>query len=230
MAGHDVNYAAISGALSVSTMNSSFSLFSNWEEQTLYPSRQSIYWPILQEDRSLVHGVSFCASLKEKRAGKVLLNLKQVLLNFRPGYRLCDGWRRSLSQYLYLGRKNKWTVWKTTRTQHPWFWYYCFPHNLQSLGAPFYDVYETKDGKYLSVGAIEPQFYAVLVKKMGLSDKLKVLLSTLVVDSYSSFSWMIKWISRSGTKPEISYPRPSNLKRETSGKKFSMILMVVWHL
>ncbi len=27
-------------------------------------------------------------------------------------------------------------------------------------GAHFYDVYETKDGKYVSIGSIEPQFYA----------------------------------------------------------------------
>lgn len=27
-------------------------------------------------------------------------------------------------------------------------------------GAPFYDVYETKDGRHMAVGPIEPQFYA----------------------------------------------------------------------
>ena len=31
-------------------------------------------------------------------------------------------------------------------------------------GAPFYDTYETKDGKYVSVGAIEPKFYANLLR------------------------------------------------------------------
>jgi alpha-methylacyl-CoA racemase len=35
-------------------------------------------------------------------------------------------------------------------------------------GAPFYNTYETKDGKYMAVGAIEPQFYAALLKGMGL--------------------------------------------------------------
>jgi alpha-methylacyl-CoA racemase len=35
-------------------------------------------------------------------------------------------------------------------------------------GAPFYDTYETQDGKYISVGSIEPQFYALLVEKAGL--------------------------------------------------------------
>lgn len=41
--------------------------------------------------------------------------------------------------------------------------------NLIDSGAHFYDVYETKDGKYVSIGAIEPQFYAILLDKMGLA-------------------------------------------------------------
>jgi alpha-methylacyl-CoA racemase len=40
--------------------------------------------------------------------------------------------------------------------------------NLLDSGAPFYDAYETSDGKWVSVGAIEPQFYAELVETMGL--------------------------------------------------------------
>ncbi|MGA9745815.1 MAG: CaiB/BaiF CoA-transferase family protein, partial [Nocardioides sp.] len=37
-------------------------------------------------------------------------------------------------------------------------------------GAPFYDVYETADGRHLSVGALEPQFYAELVRLLELED------------------------------------------------------------
>jgi alpha-methylacyl-CoA racemase len=40
--------------------------------------------------------------------------------------------------------------------------------NLLDSGAPFYDAYETSDGRWISVGAIEPQFYAELVSTMGL--------------------------------------------------------------
>ena len=40
--------------------------------------------------------------------------------------------------------------------------------NLLDGGAPFYQVYETADGGYVSVGAIEPQFYALLIKGLGL--------------------------------------------------------------
>jgi alpha-methylacyl-CoA racemase len=43
--------------------------------------------------------------------------------------------------------------------------------NMLDTGAHFYDVYETADGKYLSVGAIEPQFYAALLRGLGLEDE-----------------------------------------------------------
>ncbi|MEG9862645.1 MAG: CaiB/BaiF CoA-transferase family protein [Parvularculales bacterium] len=43
--------------------------------------------------------------------------------------------------------------------------------NLLDGGAHFYDTYETSDGKWISVGSIEPQFYALLREKAGLEDK-----------------------------------------------------------
>jgi len=39
--------------------------------------------------------------------------------------------------------------------------------NVLSLGAPFYNVYETADGKHITVGAGEPQFYARLIELLG---------------------------------------------------------------
>ena len=36
--------------------------------------------------------------------------------------------------------------------------------NMLDTGAHFYDVYETKDGKFVSIGSIEPQFYAELLE------------------------------------------------------------------
>ena len=42
--------------------------------------------------------------------------------------------------------------------------------NLLDGGAPYYDVYETADGRHMSVGALEPQFYAELVDLLGLTD------------------------------------------------------------
>ena len=34
-------------------------------------------------------------------------------------------------------------------------------------GTPWYDLYETADGQHMSVGALEPQFWAVLVERIG---------------------------------------------------------------
>ena len=42
--------------------------------------------------------------------------------------------------------------------------------NLLDTGAHFYDVYKCKDEKYISIGSIEPQFYAELLRLMGLAD------------------------------------------------------------
>ncbi len=37
-------------------------------------------------------------------------------------------------------------------------------------GADFYDVYPCKDGKWISVGPLEPKFYALLIETLGLQD------------------------------------------------------------
>ncbi|MCP3983552.1 MAG: CoA transferase [bacterium] len=41
--------------------------------------------------------------------------------------------------------------------------------NMLDSGAHFYEVYETADGKWVSIGSIEPQFYASLVERLGLA-------------------------------------------------------------
>jgi alpha-methylacyl-CoA racemase len=41
--------------------------------------------------------------------------------------------------------------------------------NLLDSGAHFYEVYETSDGEYVSIGAIEKQFYEELLERLGLS-------------------------------------------------------------
>lgn len=42
--------------------------------------------------------------------------------------------------------------------------------NMLDGGAHFYGSYETRDGKFISIGSIEPQFYALLLEKTGLAD------------------------------------------------------------
>jgi alpha-methylacyl-CoA racemase len=43
--------------------------------------------------------------------------------------------------------------------------------NRLDTGAPYYDVYETSDAKFVSIGSIEPQFYAELLARTGLADE-----------------------------------------------------------
>ncbi len=42
--------------------------------------------------------------------------------------------------------------------------------NILDTGAPWYDVYETRDGKHVAIGAIEPKFFAELTEKLALDD------------------------------------------------------------
>jgi alpha-methylacyl-CoA racemase len=43
--------------------------------------------------------------------------------------------------------------------------------NLLDGGAPFYDIYETADGEHMSVGALEPQFFATFIELLGIKDQ-----------------------------------------------------------
>jgi alpha-methylacyl-CoA racemase len=42
--------------------------------------------------------------------------------------------------------------------------------NLLDSGAPFYEVYATRDGQHVAVGALEAQFYARLLELLGIPD------------------------------------------------------------
>jgi alpha-methylacyl-CoA racemase len=44
--------------------------------------------------------------------------------------------------------------------------------NILDLAAPFYNVYETSDGRYVSIGCGEPKFYAQLLRLLGLNEDL----------------------------------------------------------
>jgi alpha-methylacyl-CoA racemase len=47
-----------------------------------------------------------------------------------------------------------------------------FGTNVLDTGAPFYDTYETADGAFVSLGSLEPQFYAELVERIGLAGEV----------------------------------------------------------
>jgi alpha-methylacyl-CoA racemase len=42
--------------------------------------------------------------------------------------------------------------------------------NMLDTGMPYYDTYETADGRYVSIGSLEPQFYAALLERLGVAD------------------------------------------------------------
>lgn len=61
-------------------------------------------------------------------------------------------------------------VWKTLKSG---LWEQAPGRNLLDGGAPFYATYRTADGEFMAVGAIEPQFYQLLIEGLGLkSDEL----------------------------------------------------------
>ena len=47
-------------------------------------------------------------------------------------------------------------------------------HNVVDGGAPYYRTFETSDGKWMAVGAVEPQFFAELARGLGLDADLPV--------------------------------------------------------
>jgi alpha-methylacyl-CoA racemase len=72
--------------------------------------------------------------------------------------------------------------------------------NLLDGGAPFYDLYETADGRHMSVGALEPQFYDLFVELLGVRDSAPDrydpeqagALRTLIAEAFASRT-MAEW-------------------------------------
>jgi len=72
--------------------------------------------------------------------------------------------------------------------------------NMLDTGSHFYDVYQTKDDKYVSIGAIEPQFYAELLEKTGLAGE--DLSHQMDRSGWASSKERLKKIFRSKTRDE----------------------------
>jgi alpha-methylacyl-CoA racemase len=51
------------------------------------------------------------------------------------------------------------------------FWNEELGSNILDTGAPFYDTYECADGTFISIGSLEPQFYAELLTRTGLAEE-----------------------------------------------------------
>ena len=56
-------------------------------------------------------------------------------------------------------------------------------------GAPWYDTYRTKDGHAVAVGAIEPQFYTILLEKLGLDVERFSPLGYPAIDQQTRRAW-----------------------------------------
>src|SRR5947209_10995699 len=69
---------------------------------------------------------------------------------------MCDGAASLMSMFFDMAAAGRWTDERET--------------NFLDGGAHFYGVYECSCGRFISIGSIEPQFYALLRQRAGLSD------------------------------------------------------------
>jgi alpha-methylacyl-CoA racemase len=69
---------------------------------------------------------------------------------------MCDGAASLMSMFFELAASGRWTEQRDS--------------NFLDGGAHFYGVYECACGRFISIGSIEPQFYALLREHAGLSD------------------------------------------------------------
>ncbi|CAO2647071.1 Nn.00g079930.m01.CDS01 [Neocucurbitaria sp. VM-36] len=133
MAGHDINYIAVSGVLS---------LFGRQGEKPYPPG--NVVGDFAGGGAMCFLGILLALLARERNGLGQVVEANMV-----------DG-SAVLATMPRLGLKTQ--VWGAERGT-----------NMLDGGAPFYDTYETGDGKYMAVGAIEPQFYAALLKGLELT-------------------------------------------------------------
>ena len=73
--------------------------------------------------------------------------------------------------------------------------------NLLDTGSHFYDAYECSDGEYVSIGSIEPQFYAELLRITGLSDDPEFA-KQMDVTSWPGLKQRLREVFRTKTRDE----------------------------
>lgn len=132
-AGHDINYLAISGLLS---------LFGRSHEKPIFPTNLAADFG----GGGLMCAIGILLALFERtKSGK-----GQVIdANMVEGTSYLGSW-------LYRSQTMP-IIWGQERGK-----------NILDTGAHFYEVYETKDHKFMAVGALEPQFYANLLDCLNL--------------------------------------------------------------
>ncbi|WP_439136148.1 CaiB/BaiF CoA transferase family protein [Pseudomaricurvus sp.] len=74
--------------------------------------------------------------------------------------------------------------------------------NMLDGGAFYYDTYETKDGKYVAIGAIEPQFFMTLVEKGGLDPEIFNLETQNDTDQWEAKKAILTDVMKEKTRDE----------------------------
>ncbi|KAI8933331.1 hypothetical protein NX059_009955 [Plenodomus lindquistii] len=132
MAGHDINYIAVSGVLS---------MLGRQGEKPYPPG--NLMGDFAGGGVMCFLGILLALLAREKSGKGQVVEANMV-----------DG-SAILATMPRLGMKTQ--LWSAERGT-----------NLLDGGAPFYDTYETKDGGFMAVGAIEPQFFAALLRGLQL--------------------------------------------------------------
>ena len=164
VAGHDINYLAISGMLH---------MFGRADERPSPPL--NLVADMGGGGLMLAFAIT-CALLERQRSGK-----GQVI-----DAAMSEG-AALLATSVYAQMATGW--WRAERGS-----------NLLDSGAHFYEVYATADGGYMAVGAIEPQFYALLLKGLGLDPQS--LPAQLDRTSWPAMKLRFAQIFRSRTRDE----------------------------
>ncbi|KAF2455439.1 CoA-transferase family III domain-containing protein [Lineolata rhizophorae] len=147
MAGHDINYLAVSGVLS---------MLGRAGDKPYPPA--NILGDFAGGGAMCFMGIVLALLTREKTGMGQVVEANMV-----------DG-SAMLATMPRLGTKTR--AWNQPRGK-----------NQLDGGAPWYDTYETKDGRYMAVGAIEPQFFAAFLKGLSLSE------SDLPGDRWDSSTW-----------------------------------------
>ncbi|KAG5878891.1 hypothetical protein JTB14_031549 [Gonioctena quinquepunctata] len=134
-AGHDINYVAISGLLS---------LFGRYGENPIPPV--NVLADIGGGGLTCAMGILLAIIERNKSGIGQLVDSSMV-----------EG-TAYLGSAFYRGQKLP--IWGQERGR-----------NILDTGTHFYEVYKTKDGKYMAVGALEPQFYKELLAGLELNEE-----------------------------------------------------------
>ncbi|KAK4149227.1 CoA-transferase family III domain-containing protein [Chaetomidium leptoderma] len=136
MAGHDINYLSVSGALA---------LLGRRGQPPTPPG--NLLGDFAAGGAGLVMGVLMALLARERNLGGGCKG-QVVEVNMVDG----AGYLASFPRFA-----KRTPAWDRGRGE-----------NLLDSGCPWYDAYQTKDGKWMAVGALEPRFFGELVRGLGL--------------------------------------------------------------